>query len=117
MRAFARRRVLPIPALLPHHSIPLLLGIDELLSRVPVITARAPVTGSRTALPLGCARGLLRLPQLSARELFHLRVGMFLLDALKSRQQFFAVRRAESSRKPARNNRPVRITRRHVGSL
>src|SRR6185503_9032214 len=115
--AFARRRILPLPTLLPHRRVALPFGVDELLARVAMVAARPPIAAPRVPAFVGIARRFRRFPQLSAREVFHLRVGMFLFDALERRQQFLAGRSSERSRKSARNNRPVRVTRRHGASL
>src|SRR5262245_52210538 len=74
----------PPPALLPHRRVALLFGVDEFLPRIAMAAARPPITVARPPSILGGARRFGRFPQLSAREVFHLRVGMFLFDALES---------------------------------
>jgi hypothetical protein len=54
-----------------------------------------------------------RVPQLSAREPFHLSVGMFLLQPLKRRHELLTVRRPERGWQAVGDDRPVRETRWH----
>jgi hypothetical protein len=111
MRLLARWCVLSFPALLPQRGVLLLLRVDELLARIAVLAAGAPIAAAfvlispiplfliplpakrlaAAAIVVSNSRSLLRVPQLAARKPFHFRVGVFFPNALKRRQQFFAL--------------------------
>jgi hypothetical protein len=138
VRLLARWRVLPFPAVFSQSGVLLLLRVDELLARVAVIAAGAPIAAAavpirplasflallpgkglaRAGIVVSKPRRLLGVPQLAARKPFHYRVGVFFPDAVERRQQFLALRCAERRRQPSRDDGPVRIARRHgCGSL
>jgi len=111
MRLRAGGSVFSLPAFLPQRGVLLLFRVDELLAGIAMLASGAPIATAllliRPALaafpPLLANRpaaagivvsnpsGLRRVPQFSAREPLHFRVRVFLLDALKRRQQFLAL--------------------------
>jgi hypothetical protein len=115
---FARRGVLPLPPLRSNARVALFLGVDELLSRIPVLPAGSPVPVA-ALLTFGprVPGFLLRLPEPAAREPFHRGIGMLLFDPLKGRQQLFTIRCSESRRQSTGDDGPVRVTRRHTQIL
>jgi hypothetical protein len=106
-------------------EIALLLGVLELLPRIPVLAARSPVTAAaRPGRPVAGALGLggrlrllRRVPQLAAREIAHHRIRMLLLDPLECGQQFVALRRAKRSGQAAGDDGPVDKAWRHDGQF
>ena len=78
--------------LLTKSLVPLAFGLLERCARVAVFSTRAPVASTGGAGPLNVgARGLWRLPKLSALKPLHLCVGMTLLQTAQSRKQVFAI--------------------------
>ena len=67
-------------------------------SPLAVVSGFVEASSPSTAALLCYARRVLRFPQLPTREPLHLRVRMFLLDPLKRRQQFVAIRSSECRR-------------------
>jgi hypothetical protein len=100
-------------------AAPLLVARDvEPLPRIFVPPAGAPVRTApfRRSRPAVRSRALLlpRVPQPSAREPFHHRIGMVRLQLLQRGQQFFLLVGAESGGLSFQDDRPVRVTGRHV---
>src|SRR5262249_20985636 len=92
-------------------------------SPLPASSARAPAAGRTRSLALLEAvsnerrlRLLFRVPQLAAREVAELRVGMPRLNLLERRHQLVARGRAEGRWLAAEDDRPVGKARRHYRS-
>ena len=114
----AWRGVFPLPPLPANPRVALLLGVDELLSRIAMFSPWPPIPVAALLTIDSCAPGfLLRLPEFAAREPFHLRVGMLLFDPLKGRQQLFTIRCSKGRRQSAGDDGPVRVARRHTQIL
>jgi hypothetical protein len=118
--------------------VPGFLCVFELLARIAMVAARAPVAATVLALrvaascairlaaiaaprsiegtvAIGARAGFLRRrPQLAPREPFHLRVGLLFLQPRECWQQLFAFGGAERRGKPPGDDGPVRESRRHV---
>src|SRR6185436_3784842 len=92
----------------------------ETIARIAVRPARTPraVAGRSFARrgplgALGVVLGLLRVPQLAAREPLQHDFWMLPAQALERRDQVRALRGAKGSGRAAHENRPVGMTRRH----
>jgi len=115
--AFTPRRIFPFPPLFSMSGVALLLGVDEFLPRVAVVASWPPITTAGTLPVFRGSRRFLRLPQLSAREIFHLCVRVLLFDALEGRQQLLTDCSPECGRKSAGDDCPVCVTGRHGAFL
>jgi hypothetical protein len=91
----------------------------EFVTRIFVLAARPPVVAAPlspaalTLLPQRERRRLFGRPQLAAREPHHHGVGLFRLQLLQRRQQFFLCRGAKRGGLAADDDGPVGVARRH----
>jgi hypothetical protein len=61
------------------------------MATLVAFTPRLAIRPAAAAIVVSNPSGLRRVPQFSARKPLHFRVRVFLLDALKRRQQFLAL--------------------------